>query len=94
MTSIEGIQPVSASRAIQPTEAIAANHAQVDLGEVSDVVDISTASILAAKIHEMPDVRADLVAEVKAQIAAGTYETQQRLEIAVERLTDELLDDV
>ena len=50
----------------------------------------ATAAALAAKVQEVPDIRADLVARVKAEIEAGTYETPERLEIAVERLLDEL----
>jgi anti-sigma28 factor (negative regulator of flagellin synthesis) len=36
------------------------------------------------------DVRADLVERMKAEIAAGTYETPKRLDIAVDRLLDDL----
>jgi negative regulator of flagellin synthesis FlgM len=36
------------------------------------------------------DVRADKVADVKAQIAAGTYETDEKLDIAADRLLDDL----
>ena len=45
---------------------------------------------LAAKIGELPDVRADLVARVKAEIENGTYETPERVEITVNRLMEEL----
>jgi negative regulator of flagellin synthesis FlgM len=55
------------------------------------VVEISTAAKLAAKIHELPDVRADLVAQVKAEIQAGTYETPEKIDAAIDRLMDDLL---
>ena len=90
MMNVDGIQPVSAPKAVQPTEAIVTNQGQTRLGEISDVVEISTAAILAAKIHEIPEVRADLVARVKEQIAAGAYETEQRLEVTVDRIMEEL----
>ncbi|MGB2820563.1 MAG: flagellar biosynthesis anti-sigma factor FlgM [Phycisphaerae bacterium] len=60
-------------------------------GGVSDVVEISAAAELAAKIQEIPDVRADLVARVKQEIEAGTYETPERIEAAVDKLLDDLL---
>ena len=37
------------------------------------------------------DVRADKVAEIKAQIEAGTYEDEKKLDAAVDRLLDDLL---
>lgn len=55
------------------------------------MVEISTAAALAAKVHEIPDVRADLVARVKQEIKAGTYETPEKIDIAVEKLLDDLL---
>jgi negative regulator of flagellin synthesis FlgM len=57
---------------------------------VSDIVELSAAAQLVAKVHELPDVRTELVDRVKAEIAAGTYETPERMEIAVSRLMDEL----
>jgi anti-sigma28 factor (negative regulator of flagellin synthesis) len=36
------------------------------------------------------DVRADRIAEIKADIAAGIYETDDKLEIALGRLLDEM----
>jgi negative regulator of flagellin synthesis FlgM len=36
------------------------------------------------------DIRADKVASVKAQIAAGTYEDDKKLDTAVNRLLDDL----
>jgi len=55
------------------------------------VVEISSAAALAAKIQEIPDIRADLVAGVKHEIEAGTYETPDRIEAAVERLLNDLI---
>jgi anti-sigma28 factor (negative regulator of flagellin synthesis) len=37
------------------------------------------------------DVRAEKVAEIKAQIEAGTYENDQKLDAAIDRLLDDLL---
>ena len=42
------------------------------------------------KVHEAPDVRQDRVSAIRAQIAAGTYETDAKLEIALDRLLDEI----
>ena len=58
--------------------------------EICDVVEISTVARLASEIQDVPEIRADLVQRVKEEIAAGNYETSERVEIAVERLMDEL----
>jgi hypothetical protein len=39
----------------------------------------------------MPIVREDLIRKVRAEIAAGKYETPQKLDIAVRRLLEDLL---
>jgi negative regulator of flagellin synthesis FlgM len=36
------------------------------------------------------DVRADKIAEIKAQIDAGTYETDAKLDVACDRMLDDL----
>jgi hypothetical protein len=36
------------------------------------------------------DIRPDLVRRVRAEIAAGTYDTPEKLELALERLLDRL----
>ncbi|MCS7034126.1 MAG: flagellar biosynthesis anti-sigma factor FlgM [Phycisphaerae bacterium] len=36
------------------------------------------------------DIRGEKVAEIRAQIEAGTYETEEKLEIAIDRLIDDL----
>ena len=66
------------------------NAAPAEAARTGDVIEISTAARLAAAVQELPDVRADLVARVKAEIEAGTYETPDRIEVAVARLMEDL----
>jgi len=91
MINIDGIHPVSAPQPVQPPDIVSIGPAIGPSGEISDIVDISAAAILAARLHEIPEVRTDLVARVKEEIAAGTYETEERLDVTVERLMEELL---
>jgi len=56
-----------------------------------DVIEISTAAKLAAMVRDIPDVRTDLVARVKAEIEAGQYETPERIERAIDGLMTDLL---
>ena len=90
MANIDGIHPVSAPRPVQPPDIVSASPAIGPSGEISDIVDISAAAILAARAHEIPEVRTTLVARIKEEIAAGTYETEERLDVTVERLMEEL----
>jgi anti-sigma28 factor (negative regulator of flagellin synthesis) len=48
-----------------------------------------TAAEPSAETSE-PLFRADLVAEIRSQIAAGTYDTPEKWEIALDRLLDRL----
>jgi len=53
-------------------------------------LDISREADLVSRIHDIPDVRADRVAELRAAIESGTYETPDKLDIALGRLLDEI----
>jgi len=56
----------------------------------ADQLDISPEAQAAAQAAESGEVRADLVARVRTEIAAGTYETPEKLNAAFDRLLDEL----
>ena len=56
----------------------------------SDRVELSGMSHLL-KALKSNDVRTEKVAEVKAQIEAGQYEDDRKLDAAVDRLLDDLL---
>jgi len=89
--NVNGVQPPIGPGAIEPAASIQAGRGASEVNWASDVVEISTAAQLAAKIQDIPDVRTELVERVKAEIAQGTYETQERLEVTVARLMDGLL---
>ena len=62
----------------------------------ADELDISREADALSRAHEADraqeadGIRSSRVAEIRAQIEAGTYETPEKLEAAVERLLDEL----
>lgn len=56
----------------------------------TDEVQFSTAAQLLDSVRELPDIRADRVAELRAAIASGQYETPERIEGALARLLDEI----
>ena len=56
----------------------------------SDRVELSERARYLGKLTRLPDVRSDLIASVRDQIAAGTYQTMDRLEGAIQSLAEEL----
>jgi negative regulator of flagellin synthesis FlgM len=79
----QAIKPPHGPQPAQPT-------AQPEAAAAADEVDISEAARLVEQVQQMPDIREDRVEAVRQQIAAGTYETDERLNAAVERLLDEI----
>ena len=55
----------------------------------SDRVELSGVNHLMAAL-KTNDIRADKVAEIRAQIEAGTYETDEKLDAAADPLLDDL----
>ena len=89
--NIHGIASTVGPQSVEQVGAVNSASAPAEPAALNDVVEISTAAKLAAKIHEIPDIRADLVAQVKAQIEAGTYETPERIDATINRLMEDLL---
>jgi negative regulator of flagellin synthesis FlgM len=56
----------------------------------ADRVEISPAANAAIEATESGQVRTDLVNLIRGQIAAGTYDTPEKMNAAVERLLDEI----
>ena len=78
---VHGTQHVNAPHYNQrPSQASASMAAQP-----VDQLDISPAALAASNTGE---IRSDLVAQLRAQIADGSYETPAKLEAAVDRLFD------
>jgi negative regulator of flagellin synthesis FlgM len=85
-TYVHGAQPINAphrsynSRPAPAAEAVSG----------ADQLDISREADMVSRARELPDIRADKVARIKAQIASGAYETPEKLDIALSRLLDEI----
>jgi len=85
-SQIHGAQPINGphtSRAAQPTSTAGTS-------SIGDRLDISEAGQLAGRLAEVPDIRADRVRDIRAAILNGTYETEAKLNTAVDRLLDEI----
>ena len=85
-THVHGAQPISAphiQRSSQPTETSQS-------AATGDELQISPQADIAAKLSEIPDIRHDRVAAIRSAIAEGTYETDDKLDLALSRLLDEI----
>ncbi len=56
----------------------------------ADQLDISPEASFVSRARELPDIRADRVASLKAAISSGAYETDEKINVAVSRLFDEI----
>jgi negative regulator of flagellin synthesis FlgM len=85
-THIHAAQPLAPPHRLSPTQAPPA--AGADYGV--DQLDLSPEAEFVAQARDLPEIREDRVAALRAQIASGTYETAEKLDIAVSRLLDEI----
>lgn len=61
--------------------------------EISDA-EAAAAGLLAEKLRQSGGVRPEVIRRVREQIAAGTFETPERIEATVDRLMEELFPDL
>ena len=55
-----------------------------------DQLDISPEADLVSRSRDVPEIRQERVSEIRQQIASGAYETDAKLDAALDRLLDEL----
>jgi negative regulator of flagellin synthesis FlgM len=87
VNQLHGAQAINAPHAVARTDSAAATTRSA---ATADVVDISETGRLLEMAAQLPDIRADRVAQLRAQIADGGYDTAEKLDLAVERLLDEI----
>lgn len=86
MAHIHSAQPINAPHRTSLVEAPPLS----DSFSPVDQLDISQEADLASRLQDVPGIRADRVAAIRAQIEAGVYETDDKLNRAVSRLLDEI----
>lgn len=59
--------------------------------QASDRVDLSEHARHLASLRELPEVRMNKIEAAKSAIAAGEYDNDHRLNIAIERMLDDVL---
>lgn len=94
MMNISSINSAASAAAVgraEPREAAQerpAPAAQVQRGE--DQIELSEASRLLARLRALPEIRQELVDRVRAEIESGSYETDDKLDQAIESMLDDI----
>jgi flagellar biosynthesis anti-sigma factor FlgM len=83
---LHGPQSVNAPHAARLTQSASPRAAT----STADTLEISAEAAAASRLSEIPDIRHDRVAAIKAQIQAGTYETADKLDRALDAVLDEI----
>ena len=84
---VHGPQAMNAPHRTQSTQGQAAPSQQT---RGADQVDISQQADIVSRVRELPEIRADRVAEIRAAIEEGVYDTDEKLDIALDRLLEEI----
>lgn len=79
----QGINGPHTTRAVQGASTS-------ETSSLGDRLDISEAGQIAGRLAEVPDMRADRVRDIRAAIQGGTYETEAKLNTAIDRVLDEI----
>ena len=88
--SISPIGPNSPITRLQGSTAVTVSQGSQDVGRsVSDTVEISDTARYLGEIKLLPDIRHDKVQAARDAIAAGTFETPERLNGTVRALLNE-----
>jgi negative regulator of flagellin synthesis FlgM len=85
-THVHAAQPLAPPHRLSPTQAPQSLGADYGI----DQLDLSPEAEFAAQVRDLPEIREDRVAAIRAQIASGVYETPEKLDIALSRLLDEI----
>ena len=86
--STQGSQGLGAVKGVEAAQSSKAAARQEGVGEVHDAVTLSVDAVKAA--DSTADIRFDRVNAIKAAIADGSYDTADKLDIALDRLLDRL----
>ena len=89
---IHGPSHIQGTQSIKPAQQLKATQVEpaVDNNMPVDTVDISAEADYVSQIHDLPEMRTDRVADIRAQIESGVYETDEKLDVALGRVLDEI----
>lgn len=90
---MSSIPPIQVQAPVQRVTAPKPTYQPADVQAPAPKTDTVELGMIDSYLNQLKtnDIRVDKVAVIKAQIAAGTYETDEKLQAAADRLLDELL---
>lgn len=95
LSNVSGINQVNSVQRAKTDDSNTQISQKQEIQPKQDVVDISSNEMASASDvtfsgTKVSEVRMDLVNRVRAEIAAGTYETPEKMEIAMDKLISSL----
>jgi negative regulator of flagellin synthesis FlgM len=84
---VHGPQGIAAPHANRPAPAAGGSRGI----DTTDTLELSSAGLYAEQLNDIPEMRMDRVNAIRQQIANGTYETDDKLDAALDRMLDELV---
>ena len=80
------VRPMAPAGSTAPANAPSANPAQSAIVSPKDEVEISAAGKMLERLSETPEARAERLAQIKQAIQNGDYDTDAKLDAALERM--------
>ncbi len=87
---VKGVENLGRADSVAPAEHERQVERVAGVSPPRDDVQLSDAAKILARLEEVPEVRQDRVAEVRAAIERGDYVTDDKIRLAVERLLEEM----
>jgi len=84
LAALSGVQP-AVGKATALVEPAASNPAAAD----ADRVELSDFARFLDLLRQLPEVRQERIDQLRQAIADGSYETDEKIDVAIERLVDE-----
>ena len=98
LSNVSGVSRINSVHQTKMEEGAASVSQKQEAAPKQDVVDVKTTQHSAPPSDvtfsgvKVNGIRTDLVNRVRAEIAAGTYETPEKMEIAIEKMLGDLFD--
>ncbi len=85
--SIHGPQAITAPHTQRVNSPASSSSSSVSF---RDDVQISDTAQFISRIHDLPEIRSDRVQQIRDSLAAGTYMSDDKLDLALDRLLAEI----
>ena len=87
---ISGPSPIGGPSGIQGPRGPRPLPPNLPVAATGDRVEISNVARFLGAVKNVPDIRTEKVNEIRRQIQDGSYESEEKIRVAVERFLDEV----